>query len=85
MLFDTVKGETEVLFGDQIADLEQRTDCCTRTFLSAAGERSFDLVVGADGLHSKVRKLAFGPRQQFEKDLGYAVVAFQARGLSAAR
>ncbi|MGA8444125.1 MAG: FAD-binding domain [Roseiarcus sp.] len=79
MLFDTVKGETEVLFGDQIADLEQRTDCVHVRF-ERAGERSFDLVVGADGLHSKVRKLAFGPRQQFEKDLGYAVVAFQARG-----
>ena len=48
--------------------------------MSRAGARSFDLVVGADGLHSNVRKLAFGPQQQFEKDLGYVVAAFEARG-----
>ena len=42
-----------------------------------AGARTFDLVVGADGLHSNVRRLAFGPQQQFEKDLGYVVAAFE--------
>ena len=41
--------------------------------------RRFDLVVGADGLHSQVRRLAFGPHEQFEKPLGYAVAAFEAR------
>lgn len=79
LLFEKVKGETEVLFGDEIAGLEQRTDCVQVRF-ERAGARSFDLVVGADGLHSNVRKLAFGPQQQFEKDLGYAVVAFEDRG-----
>jgi 2-polyprenyl-6-methoxyphenol hydroxylase-like FAD-dependent oxidoreductase len=42
--------------------------------------RQFDLVVGADGLHSKVRKLAFGPQHQFEKNLGYAVAALEVPG-----
>ena len=28
------------------------------------------LVIGADGLHSKVRSLAFGPQQRFERQLG---------------
>ena len=79
LLFEKVKGETEVLFGDQIAGLEQQTDC-VRVHFERAGARSFDLVVGADGLHSNVRRLAFGPQQQFERDLGYAVVAFEARG-----
>jgi len=37
-------------------------------------------VIGADGLHSTVRKLAFGPQSQFETDLGYRVAAFEARG-----
>ena len=45
-----------------------------------AGERRFDLVIGADGLHSTVRKLIFGSQSQFERHLGYIVAAFEARG-----
>jgi 2-polyprenyl-6-methoxyphenol hydroxylase-like FAD-dependent oxidoreductase len=45
-----------------------------------AGERRFDLVIGADGLHSNVRRLVFGPQDRFEKQLGYAVAAFEVRG-----
>ncbi|WP_280797110.1 FAD-dependent monooxygenase [Mesorhizobium sp. WSM3224] len=37
-------------------------------------------MIGADGLHSGVRRLAFGPQRQFEKKLGYAVAAFEAEG-----
>ncbi len=43
-------------------------------------ERRFDLVIGADGLHSAVRGLVFGPNVLFERSLGYIVAAFQARG-----
>ena len=45
-----------------------------------AGERSFDLVIGADGLHSTVRRLVFGPEDRFEKHLGYTVAAFEVSG-----
>ena len=79
LLFETVKGETEVLFGDEIVGLEERPDYVQAQFRHA-GARPFDLVIGADGLHSDVRKLAFGPQQQFEKDLGYVVAAFETRG-----
>ncbi len=37
-------------------------------------------MIGADGLHSEVRRLVFGPQPQFEKRLGYAVAAFEVRG-----
>jgi 2-polyprenyl-6-methoxyphenol hydroxylase-like FAD-dependent oxidoreductase len=43
-------------------------------------ERQFDLVIGADGLHSQVRKLAFGPQGRYEKDLDYRVAAFETTG-----
>jgi 2-polyprenyl-6-methoxyphenol hydroxylase-like FAD-dependent oxidoreductase len=79
LLFETARGETEAIFGDEIVGLEEQTDCM-RVRFRHTGVRSFDLVVGADGLHSNVRNLAFGPQQQFEKDLGYLVAAFEARG-----
>ena len=40
------------------------------------GQRRFDLVVGADGLHSKVRSLAFGEEASFVRYLGYYVSIF---------
>jgi 2-polyprenyl-6-methoxyphenol hydroxylase-like FAD-dependent oxidoreductase len=79
LLFETVKGETEVLFGDEIVGLEERPDHMRAQFRHA-GARGFDLVIGADGLHSNVRRLAFGLQQQFEKDLGYVVAAFETQG-----
>lgn len=45
------------------------------TFAHAAPRR-FDLVVGADGLHSTVRRLAFGPEEQFVRHLGAYLSAF---------
>ena len=78
LLFETVKGQSEVLFGDEIVGLEERRDD-VRVRFRHAGERTFDLVIGADGLHSNVRRLAFGPLHEFEKDLGYIVAAFETR------
>lgn len=43
-------------------------------------ERDFDLVIGADGLHSRVRELVFGPQKQFEKYLGYKVAVLEVKG-----
>ncbi len=79
LLFETIKGETDVLFGDEIVGIEERTDCM-RVRFRRSGVRAFDLVVGADGLYSNVRQLAFGARQEFETELGYALAAFEAKG-----
>jgi 2-polyprenyl-6-methoxyphenol hydroxylase-like FAD-dependent oxidoreductase len=48
--------------------------------LSDGRQDRFDLVVGADGLHSAVRALAFGPAAQFERFLDCYVAAFRVRG-----
>ncbi len=47
---------------------------------SDGSQQEFDLVVGADGLHSQVRTLAFGPESEFERYLGYYVAAFSLPG-----
>lgn len=79
LLFEKIRGTTEVIFGDEIVGLQEQADC-VQVQLKNAGERSFDLVIGADGLHSSVRKLAFGSEDRFERQLGYVVAAFEVRG-----
>ena len=63
----------EYIFGDSIRRLEQDGDGVTVTF-DHADTRRFDLVIGADGLHSTVRRLAFGPDSEYiqHKDHYYA-------------
>lgn len=78
-IYGTIDGVVETIFGDSITGLEQNTDGVEVTFTHGA-PRQFDLVFGADGLHSKVRELTFGPEHNFEDYLGYKVAAFEVEG-----
>lgn len=62
-------GEAEYLFGDAIASLEQDADEVRVAFESGT-RRTFDLVVGADGVHSSTRRLVFGPEEDHLRHLG---------------
>jgi 2-polyprenyl-6-methoxyphenol hydroxylase-like FAD-dependent oxidoreductase len=79
LLFEKVKDRVESIFGDEIVAVREQPDG-VRVELRHAGERRFDLVIGADGLHSAVRGLVFGPQCSFERHLGYAVAALEVRG-----
>ncbi|MEU3646279.1 FAD-dependent monooxygenase [Lentzea sp. NPDC034063] len=74
VLYDDTRQEVEYVFGDRIAELTQDADGVDVTFVSGE-RRRFDLVVGADGLHSSLRGMVFGPREQFLRHLGL-VLAF---------
>ena len=78
MLFEQISG-VEAIFGDEIILVEEKPDC-VEVQLKHGGRRRFDLLVGADGLHSAVRNLVFGPQARFERRLGYSVAAFEAQG-----
>ncbi len=78
-IFAAVDGRVETIFGDSVTQLEQTASSVQVSF-ERQPTREFDLVIGADGLHSNVRALAFGPEEQFEKYLGVKVAAFQAKG-----
>ena len=78
-LFRQVKGKVEMIFGDSIATIDEKEDRVDVTF-EHAPPRSFDLVVGADGLHSRVRELVFGPMESFEKYLRMRVAAIEVDG-----
>jgi 2-polyprenyl-6-methoxyphenol hydroxylase-like FAD-dependent oxidoreductase len=69
ILYDATRDGTEYLFGDRVTDLADDGHGVKATFASGT-VRQFDIVVGADGLHSGVRRLAFGPEQEFVRHLG---------------
>ncbi len=79
LLSEKSRGQVESIFGDTIVSLEERADG-VRVQFEHERERRFDLVIGADGLHSRARALAFGSQSKFERHLGYAVAAFEAYG-----
>jgi 2-polyprenyl-6-methoxyphenol hydroxylase-like FAD-dependent oxidoreductase len=79
LLFEAAKLGPDTIFGDEVVGLHEEVDGVQVQFRHTR-ERRFDLLIGADGLHSKVRQLAFGPERQFDKHLGYAVAAFEASG-----
>ncbi|MFC5788560.1 FAD-dependent monooxygenase [Agromyces tardus] len=69
VLFDATAGRVEHRFDDSIVALEQDDDGVDVRFDRAAPER-FDLVVAADGVHSRVRRLLWGEEAQFARPLG---------------
>ncbi|MER6947405.1 hypothetical protein ABT294_25565 [Nonomuraea sp. NPDC000554] len=74
-LYDQVKDKVELLFNDSIATLDDRGGHVEVTFDSGV-RRTFDLVVGADGLHSHPRGLAFGPEERYHRYLGFCFAGF---------
>ncbi|WP_432926849.1 FAD-dependent monooxygenase [Microbispora sp. CA-135349] len=77
VLYDRTRNDMEYVFGDSIASMTETPDGVEVTFERGA-PRTFDLVIGADGLHSNVRRLAFGPESRFVRPSGHHVAIFSA-------
>ncbi|WP_433574462.1 FAD-dependent monooxygenase [Nocardia brasiliensis] len=74
-LYANVRDDVEFVFDDSVAALTEQRHGVDVTFRSGV-QRSFDLVLGADGLHSRIRELVFGPAEQFHRYLGYCFAIF---------
>ncbi|MEW2132911.1 FAD-dependent monooxygenase [Streptomyces sp. NPDC005435] len=74
-LYTPIRDRVEFLFSDSIATLDDRGDRVDVVFDSGT-RRTFDLVIGADGLHSHTRGLVFGPEERFHHYLGYTFAGF---------
>jgi 2-polyprenyl-6-methoxyphenol hydroxylase-like FAD-dependent oxidoreductase len=73
ILIEAGRAEAEYLFDDMITALHTDAGGVDVTFDRTAPRR-FDLVVGADGIHSAVRRMAFGPEADVsEEHLGMYV------------
>jgi 2-polyprenyl-6-methoxyphenol hydroxylase-like FAD-dependent oxidoreductase len=70
LLYERTAHDCEYVFGDSITSLTDTGGGVHVTFEKAA-PRTFDLVVGADGIHSTVRRLAFGPERDYVRHLGH--------------
>ncbi len=75
LLYDLTRDQVEYLFDESIASLTEVAGGVDVTFAGGTTRR-FDLVIGADGLHSNTRALAFGEESRYVRDLGYHVSIF---------
>jgi len=75
LLYEATQLKVEYLFDDSIESLDDDGTAVAVTFERAA-TRDFGLVIGADGLHSNVRQLVFGPEEQFIDRLGTHAAIF---------
>ncbi|HEY2674090.1 MAG TPA: FAD-dependent monooxygenase [Rugosimonospora sp.] len=64
LAYEQTREHVEYLFDDSITAIAQDADGARVEFERGAS-RTFDLVLGADGLHSTVRRLVFGPETDF--------------------
>jgi 2-polyprenyl-6-methoxyphenol hydroxylase-like FAD-dependent oxidoreductase len=75
ILYEATRDEVEYIFDDSIGALSEDDNGVGVTF-ERGGQRTFDLVVGADGLHSNVRALAIGNESEFIRHLGSYISIF---------
>jgi 2-polyprenyl-6-methoxyphenol hydroxylase-like FAD-dependent oxidoreductase len=78
-IYGALPENVSTIFDDSIVELTDTSDAVEVGFKHAPAD-TFDLVIGADGLHSKVRAIAFGPEDDLEVSLGYHVAAFEIEG-----
>ncbi|MER7722376.1 FAD-dependent monooxygenase [Streptomyces sp. NPDC096323] len=77
-LHRAVRDDVELLFDNSIDTLDQTGHGVDVTF-RRGGSRTFDMVFGADGVHSRTREMLFGPEEQFHHYLGYCFAVFTMR------
>jgi 2-polyprenyl-6-methoxyphenol hydroxylase-like FAD-dependent oxidoreductase len=76
VLYEHSLPHAEYIFGDSITSLTETAGGVQVAFRHGA-PREFDLVIGADGLHSNVRRITFGPEERFVRHLGYYAATWQ--------
>jgi len=76
-LLDAVKGRVLIRYGTSV---EQVSDGIgVMVTLTDSGVERADLLVGADGVHSRIRELVFGSQERFLRYLGYHAASFVLR------
>jgi 2-polyprenyl-6-methoxyphenol hydroxylase-like FAD-dependent oxidoreductase len=82
LLYERTCGGTRYIFGDSIVAIDEEANGIRVSF-EHAPPGTFDVVIGADGLHSRVRALTFGSEEQFSIPLGMQTAIFSAHNFLA--
>jgi 2-polyprenyl-6-methoxyphenol hydroxylase-like FAD-dependent oxidoreductase len=83
VLHGALRPSTPLRLGNSIAELHDDGAGVDVLFSSGARQR-YDLVVGADGMHSVTRQLTFGPEQQYLRHLGFYIALAELPGYARA-
>jgi 2-polyprenyl-6-methoxyphenol hydroxylase-like FAD-dependent oxidoreductase len=75
LLYASTKTAVDYLFNDAVTSIDERKEA-VRVGFQRAQARDFDIVVGADGIYSGVRRIVFGEAHQFLQNLGAYVGIF---------
>lgn len=75
VLYEAVKARTTIRFGTTVTAISQDEDA-VQAVLSDGAREEADLLIGADGLHSSVRSMIFGPDERYEYDMGHKVAVY---------
>ncbi|MFD1938449.1 FAD-dependent monooxygenase [Nonomuraea mangrovi] len=74
-LAGTISGLVEIRHEQTITEVRQAGDGVAVTFADGR-EEGFDLLIGADGVHSVTRRLVFGPERDYARHLGYHLACY---------
>ncbi|GCE46237.1 2-polyprenyl-6-methoxyphenol hydroxylase-like FAD-dependent oxidoreductase [Thermosporothrix hazakensis] len=77
IIYERTRSDVEYLFNDSITSITEGQNGVAVTF-ERGKPRVFDLVIGADGIHSNVRRLVFGDESRFLHNLGAYISIFTA-------
>jgi 2-polyprenyl-6-methoxyphenol hydroxylase-like FAD-dependent oxidoreductase len=78
-IYAALDARVETVFGDSVTAIHD-DGARVRIEFERSAPRDVDLLIGADGLHSRVRQLAFGPDTAFEYPMGCHVASFEVAG-----
>ncbi|ODG91058.1 MULTISPECIES: FAD-dependent monooxygenase [Bacillaceae] len=76
ILFDLTKDKVTYIWGDSITSIHESMSGVEVQYTNGKPD-TFDLIIGADGIHSNVRTLKFGDEDQFKRTLGCYISIFE--------
>jgi 2-polyprenyl-6-methoxyphenol hydroxylase-like FAD-dependent oxidoreductase len=76
ILYQATRDDVDYVFNESVETMTLHDDRVDVTFASGRSD-SFDIAIGADGIHSTTRRLVFGPEEKYIRHLGPIVAIWE--------